>query len=105
MESNESLVEIFLLMPDGREKANEHGIEKKFDKEIQKLRNKLPHVSFKERTILGFDGLAKQKPVTLEEMRAQCMWLKYGKKGETKEMYLEKYRNGEFDFFYKPQKE
>ena len=29
------------------------------------------------------------------------MWIKFGDKGETKEVYLEKYRNVEFDFIYK----
>jgi hypothetical protein len=101
MESAESLLESLLLLPDGRKKAEDHGLEKMFDEEIKKLRKKYPHVSFKENSILGFDALAKQKPVTLETMRVQCMWIRYGNKGETKSMYLEKYRNGEFDFIYK----
>ena len=57
--------------------------------------------SFQERAMLAMEELSKQPPVTLEEARAQALWIRYGKKGETKEMYLEKYRRGEFDFIYK----
>jgi len=43
----------------------------------------------------------KERPVTLEEARAQTLWHQFGNKGETKEMYLERYRKGQFDFIFK----
>ena len=96
-----SIINTFLEMPDGRKRAMKLGLEKMFDEEIARIRKKLPNVSFRENSILGFDALAKQKPVILEEARAQAMRIKYGEKGETNAMYLEKYRNGEFDWYYK----
>ncbi|MBI3503059.1 MAG: hypothetical protein HY063_14830 [Bacteroidetes bacterium] len=96
-----TLVRTFLELPDGRKKATEHGLEQMFDKEIERLRKKFPLITFRELAILQSEQLAKQKPVTLEEARAQFLWIRYGTKGETKEMYLEKYLKGEFDFIYK----
>ncbi|MBI3500985.1 MAG: hypothetical protein HY063_04260 [Bacteroidetes bacterium] len=95
------LVFTFLELPDGRKKAVELGLEKMFDEEIERIRKKLPVITLRELAILQSEQLAKQKPVTLEEARAQFLWIRYGTKGETKEMYLEKYKKGEFDFIYK----
>ena len=102
MKSKQNIsIQTLLEMPNGRAKSKELGMEEMFEGEIQKLRKKLPNVSFWEMRILGQDGLATQSPTSLEEMRVQAMWLKFGKAGETKEMYAEKYRNGDFDFYYK----
>lgn len=43
---------------------------------------------------------SKQPPITLEKAKAQFLRHHFGKPGETTEMYLEMYRNGEFDFYY-----
>jgi len=59
------------------------------------------NVSFQKRAKKVLELLSKRPPVTLEEMRAQAMWVQFHKKGETVEMYLEKYRNGDFDKYYK----
>ena len=90
--SQKEILDDLLYSPDGRKRAKKLGLEKKFDKEIERLRKKLPHVSFRERSILGFDGLAKQKPFTLEEARAQSIHIKMrsshtiDKKGEIKHL-------------------
>ena len=35
-----------------------------------------PGMTFQERARLGFEALAKQGPVTLEEARAQTLWIR-----------------------------
>lgn len=70
------IVIALMLTPNGREEAKKLGLEKIFEREIQKLKRKLPLVNFRERAALGFDNLAKQPPVTLEEARAQVLWLR-----------------------------
>ena len=74
-EESNSIINHLLEMKDGRKKAIEYGLEKMFDAEIEKIRTKLPLVSFREMAILGFDGLSKQPPITLEEARDQVRWL------------------------------
>lgn len=37
-------------------------------------------ISFRERAALAMINLSKQKPITLEEMRAQVKWLKENSK-------------------------
>lgn len=74
--SEKEILDELLFSPDGRKRAKKIGLEKEFDKEIKSLRKKLPYdVSFREMSILGWDVLAKQKPSSLEEMRAQTVWL------------------------------
>lgn len=70
------LVNEFLCMKNGRAKAREHGLEKEFDEELGKIRERLPHITFVEMTVLGFDEIAKQRPVTLEEMLEQFIRVK-----------------------------
>lgn len=41
-------------------------------------------ISFQERAKLGMEMLSKQKPVTLEEARAQAEWLKQASKSKEK---------------------
>lgn len=57
------------------------------------LRKKLPSVSLREMNILGFDGLAKQKPVTLEEARAQAKRLHEGAIKDIHKMTLDEKRS------------
>ena len=93
-----SLLEKFLLLPDGRKKSKALGLEKMFDKEIERIKNKPRlHLSFQEMSILGFDGLAKQKPVTLEEARAQAKRIhdesKYKSKEDIQKMTMDEKRS------------
>ena len=45
-----------------------------FDEELDKIKKRMPNISFKERSVIGLNGLSKQSPVSLEEMRAQVLW-------------------------------
>lgn len=45
------------------------------EKELSLMRSRLPSVSFNEMSTLGFEVLERQPPTSLEEKRAQVVWL------------------------------
>jgi hypothetical protein len=50
-------------------------------------------MSFQERARLGMEQISKQEPVTLEEIRAQVLWVK------NREFFISKFSNiGSFDY-------
>lgn len=104
--SDTTILESLLMIRDGRKRAVGLGLEVEFDKEIERIRKKLPDVSFQELAKLQMEILSKQRSYTLEEKRAQIQshkeqsrklqkeqlreqYLKYGNKEETFEEYYQ----------------
>ena len=78
----EEIIQTFLEMEimteeailNAREKTRELGLEKIFDEELDKIKKRMPNISFKERSLIGLNALSKQPSFSLEEMRAQVLW-------------------------------